>query len=324
MGSASNLYLRGGRDRRLIIWSAIGTGADLRVFCIATWFQMGTFVKGLFPPDLSGKFLRHALGGVETMALSLMYTLAVLIALPLGIVSSRTVLGGIHSDADRRLQPGARLLRAIPYWGSTLGLNLLRSIPELFWALIFILAVGLGPFAGVLALGFHTGGVLGKLFSEVIEDVNPQPIEALAGHRRLHGRCAGLWNLSPGPAAVSLLHPVPLGGIRAAAIIGVVGAGGIGRDIYVAISLFHYQQLDSAVDDADHRHLGRLSQRLGESAAARVRSVVAAGDRSAELGERRIDQALIIGLAQVKIANQAADALRSLPSFSSSLPYSGP
>ena len=96
------------------------------------------------------------------MALSLMGTvLAVLIALPLGIVSSRTVLGGIPAMPTG----GSSLVlsAAIPYWGSTLGLNLLRSIPELFWALIFILAVGLGPFAGVLALGFHTGGVLGNL-----------------------------------------------------------------------------------------------------------------------------------------------------------------
>jgi phosphonate transport system permease protein len=231
----------------LIIWSAIGTGADLRVFFHRdAWVQMGTFVQGLFPPDLSAKFLRGTLwSGVETLALSLMGTaLAVLIALPLGIVSSRSVFGGMHSYADRRLQPGAHLLRAIPYWGSTLGLNLLRSIPELFWALIFILAVGLGPFAGVLALGFHTGGVLGKLFSEVIEDVNPQPIEALQA-------------TGASTAAVLLYGIFPLGlprlisytlyrwevNIRAAAIIGVVGAGGIGRDIYVAISLFHYQQL---------------------------------------------------------------------------------
>ena len=231
----------------LIIWSAIGTGADLRVFLYRdAWFQMGTFVNGLFPPDLSVKFLRGTLwSGVETMALSLMGTvLAVLIGLPLGIVSSRTVLGGIHSDADRRLQPGARLLRAIPYWSSTLGLNLLRSIPELFWALIFILAVGLGPFAGVLALGFHTGGVLGKLFSEVIEDVNPQPIEALQG---TGASTAAVLAYGIFPLALPQLVSYTLYrwevNIRAAAIIGVVGAGGIGRDIYVAISLFHYQQL---------------------------------------------------------------------------------
>ena len=231
----------------LIIWSAIGTGADLRVFLYReAWFQMGTFINGLFPPDLSVKFLRGTLwSGVETMALSLMGTvLAVLIALPLGIVSSRTVLGGIHGDADRRLQPGARLLRAIPYWSSTLGLNLLRSIPELFWALIFILAVGLGPFAGVLALGFHTGGVLGKLFSEVIEDVNPQPIEALRG---TGASTAAVLAYGIFPLALPQLVSYTLYrwevNIRAAAIIGVVGAGGIGRDIYVAISLFHYQQL---------------------------------------------------------------------------------
>jgi phosphonate transport system permease protein len=231
----------------LIIWSAIGTGADLSVFFYRdAWFQMATFVVGLFPPDLSAKFLRSTLwSGVETIALSLMGTvLAVLIALPLGIASSRTVLGGIHGDADRRLQRGARLWRAIPYWGGTLGLNLLRSIPELFWALIFILAVGLGPFAGVLALGFHTGGVLGKLFSEVIEDVNPQPIEALqaTGASTAAVLAYGIFPLALPQLVSYTLYRWEVN-IRAAAIIGVVGAGGIGRDIYVAISLFHYQQL---------------------------------------------------------------------------------
>ena len=111
MGSASNLLLGGGgRDRRLIIWSAIGTGADLRVFLYRdAWFQMGTFVRAFFRP-ISRKIPARG-SGVETMALSLMGTvLAVLIALRWGS-SSRTVLGGIHSDADRRLQPGARLLR---------------------------------------------------------------------------------------------------------------------------------------------------------------------------------------------------------------------
>jgi phosphonate transport system permease protein len=230
----------------LIIWSAIGTGADLRVFLHRdAWFQMARFVGGLFPPDLSAKFLRSTLwSGVETIALSLMGTvLAVLVALPLGVISSRTVLGR-RGDAARRLRPSARLLRAIAYWGSTLGLNLLRSIPELFWALIFILAVGLGPFAGVLALGFHTGGVLGKLFSEVIEDVNPQPIEALqaTGASTAAVLAYGIFPLALPQLVSYTLYRWEVN-IRAAAIIGVVGAGGIGREIYVAISLFHYQQL---------------------------------------------------------------------------------
>jgi phosphonate transport system permease protein len=230
-----------------IMWSAIGTGADLRIFLHGdAWSQMASLVAGLFPPDLSAKFLRSTLwSGVETLALSLMGTvLAVFIALPLGIMSGRTVLSGIHTATEMRLPPRARLLRAIPYWASTLGLNLLRSIPELFWALIFILAVGLGPFAGVLALGFHTGGVLGKLFSEVIEDVNPQPIEALqaTGASTAAVLAYGILPLTLPQLVSYTLYRWEVN-IRAAAIIGVVGAGGVGRDIYVAISLFHYQQL---------------------------------------------------------------------------------
>jgi phosphonate transport system permease protein len=231
----------------LIIWSAIGTGTDLRVFLHGdAWYQIATFINGLFPPDLSWGFIRSTLwSGVETIALSLMGTVfAVLIALPLGIISSRTVLGGIDAAGDRPPASSTHLLWALPYWGSTLALNLLRSIPELFWALIFILAVGLGPFAGVLALGFHTGGVLGKLFSEAIEDVNPLPIEAL---QATGASAASVLAYGIFPPALPQLLSYTLYrwevNIRAAAIIGVIGAGGIGRDIYVAISLFHYQQL---------------------------------------------------------------------------------
>ena len=94
----------------------------------------------------------------------------------------------------------------------------------------------------MLALGFHTGGVLGKLFSEVIEDVNPQPIEALQG---TGASTAAVLAYGIFPLALPQLVSYTLyrWEVNIAAIIGVVGAGGIGRDIYVAISLFHYQQL---------------------------------------------------------------------------------
>src|SRR5262245_29101715 len=101
----------------LVIWSGIGTGTDLRVFLYGdAWFQMASFAAGLFPPDLSPRFLRSTLwSGLETIALSLMGTvLAVLIALPLGILSGRTTLGDIQPDTDRRLPARLRLLRAIP------------------------------------------------------------------------------------------------------------------------------------------------------------------------------------------------------------------
>jgi len=231
----------------LIVWSGIGTRSDLRVFLHGdAWLQTWTFVRSWFPPDLSGDFVRRSLwSGVETIAVSLMgMVLAILIGLPLGMLSSRTVLTALPAGERDQASPPFRLLRGLVYWVSTLALNMLRSIPEVFWALIFILAVGLGPFAGVLALGVHTGGVLGKLFSEVFENVDAQPIETLHATGARTGAVV-LYGYLP----LALPHLISYTlyrwevTIRAAAIIGVVGAGGIGREIYVAISLFHYQRL---------------------------------------------------------------------------------
>lgn len=231
----------------LIVWSAVGTEMDLKVFLTGdAWFQMAGFLRQMFPPDFSVGFVRRTLwSAVETIAVSLIGTLlAVGMALPLGVMASRTPRYGGYHGKSRHLIAVPRLLGALPYAASTLTLNLLRSIPELFWALIFILAVGLGPFAGALALGFHTGGVLGKLFSEVVENVDWQPLEALYATGASSGAVLAYGVL---PLALPQLVSYALYrwevNIRAAAIIGVVGAGGIGRDIYVAISLFHYQQL---------------------------------------------------------------------------------
>ena len=72
-----------------------------------------------------------------------------------------------------------RAARAFVYYATRLALNVLRSIPELVWALMCILVVGLGPFGGTLAVGLHTGGVLGKLYAETLEEVPARPVEAL-------------------------------------------------------------------------------------------------------------------------------------------------
>lgn len=231
----------------LIVWSGIGTRSDLSVFLHGdAWLQVWTFLRSWFPPDFSGDFVRRSLwGGIETIAVSLMgMVLAILIALPLGMISSRTVLTTSPVGEPDQASALLRLLRGLVYWVSTLSLNVLRSIPEVFWALIFILAVGLGPFAGVLALGVHTGGVLGKLFSEVFENVDAQPIETLLATGARTGAVVlyGYFPLALPQLISYTLYRWEVT-IRAAAIIGVVGAGGIGREIYVAISLFHYQQL---------------------------------------------------------------------------------
>jgi phosphonate transport system permease protein len=147
--------------------------------------------------------------------------------------------------ADRR-RPGtaARALRLGLYGAAKAVLALLRTVPEIVWALIFVFVVGLGPFPGVLALGVHTAGVLGKLFGEVLEDVDPRPLEALqaTGASRL-----GIILYGIVPQAVPQFVSYALYrwevNIRAAAIMGFVGAGGLGQRIHVAISLFHEHQL---------------------------------------------------------------------------------
>ena len=126
---------------------------------------------------------------------------------------------------------GARLARG--------AMNLGRWLPELVWALLFVLAVGLGPFAGALALGVHTGGVLGRLYAEVLEETPAGAVRALrpAGAGRLG---AALFAVLPQAAPQLLAYTLYRWevNVRASAVLGVVGAGGLGRELYVALSLF--------------------------------------------------------------------------------------
>ncbi len=231
----------------LVVWSYEGTGIDPAHFLGRDGLsQIWAYVVKLFPPDLSQAALREALVGAwVTFAISFAGSvLAVCIALPLALLTTRTLLyRGVLYDGQI-LGPGARALR-IGLFGAAKGLlNLLRTIPEILWALIFVFMVGLGPFPGVLALGFHTAGVLGKLFGEALEDVNPRPLEALqaTGASRLR---IFLYGVLPQAAPQCLSYALYRWevNIRAAAILGFVGAGGLGQRIHVTISLFLEHQL---------------------------------------------------------------------------------
>jgi len=230
----------------LVVWSARGTNADPRALLSREALgQMWTYAAKLFPPDLSAPLLREAgVGAVETFAISLVGTcLAGLIALPLAFLATRTVLfdGILYAREDLGWR---RYPRVALYAVAKVILNLLRTIPEIVWALIFVFAVGLGPFPGVLALGFHTGGVLGKLFGEVLEDVAPEPLEALqaAGAGR---KAILLYGILPHALPQFLAYALYRWevNIRAAAVLGFVGAGGLGQRIHIAISLFLEHQL---------------------------------------------------------------------------------
>jgi phosphonate transport system permease protein len=187
---------------------------------------MGRFVGEFFPPDTSEPFLRKvALGAWETLAMSALGTLlAALAGLALALPASR-----LHArDAARGRGP------------TRLVLNVLRSIPELVWAALLLIAAGLGPLAGTLALAAHTTGVLGRLFAEALENAPPGPGEAL--------RAQGVGKVrvffyAPLPQVLPQLLSYTLyrweNNIRAAAVLGVVGAGGLGQLLAFHMGLFH-------------------------------------------------------------------------------------
>jgi phosphonate transport system permease protein len=231
----------------LVLWSWRGTGVDFRTLLSPEGLgQIGVYIDRLFPPDLSAATLGDAgVGAAETFAISLVGSvLAVVIALPMSFLITRTVLfEGVLYEGGR-LGPLSKALRLAAYTLGKTVLAVLRTVPEIVWALVFVFMVGLGPFPGVLALGVHTGGVLGKLFGEVLEGVDPRPIEALqaTGASRLRILLYGFLPQALPQFVSYALYRWEVN-IRAAAIMGFVGAGGLGQRIHVAISLFHEHHL---------------------------------------------------------------------------------
>lgn len=231
----------------LLVWSWRGTRVDIGTLLAGEGLrQIAAYMRRLFPPDLSARMVADAASGAaETFAISFVGSLlAVMLALPLSLLTTRTLLyRGVLFEA-RPLGPRARAARVALFGLGKATLNVLRTIPEIVWALIFVFMVGLGPFPGVLALGIHTGGVLGKLFGEVLEDVDPAPLEALqaTGASRFKILVYGVFPQALPQFVSYALYRWEVN-IRAAAMMGFVGAGGLGQRIYVAISLFHEHQL---------------------------------------------------------------------------------
>ena len=188
--------------------------------------SMGRFVGEFFPPDMQPAFLRKVVMATwETLAMSALGTaLAAAIGLLLALPASRLDAG----DTARARTP-TRLL-----------LNALRSVPELAWASLLLIAAGLGPFAGTLALAAHTTGVLGRLFAEAIENAPAGPGMAL----RTQGVGGGqVFLYATLPQVLPQLMSYTLyrweNNIRAAAVLGVVGAGGLGQLLAFHMGLFH-------------------------------------------------------------------------------------
>ncbi|MBA1231901.1 phosphonate ABC transporter, permease protein PhnE [Pseudomonas viridiflava] len=193
--------------------------------------QMGRYALRFMSPDLSAGHLQAiGKGALETLAMSALGTLL-------------SVIGGLLLA----LPAAGRLgwpLRSL----SRLLLNALRAIPELVWAVLMVLAAGLGPNAGTLALALHTTGVLGRLFAEALENTPPEPAAAirLQGGSAWQAFCYGtLPNLWPQLLAYTLYRWE--NNIRMASILGFVGAGGLGQMLYVSLSLFQEAQASTVI-----------------------------------------------------------------------------
>jgi len=193
--------------------------------------SMREFLAGFTPPEIAPAFLTRTLVALwETLAMSLVGTLL-------------AVLGGLVlalPAAGRAGRVARGLTRAL--------LNVLRSIPELVWAALLLVAAGLGPFAGTLALGAHTSGVLGRLFADALENVEPLPEASL----RTNGAAAlAAFLYATLPQALPQMLSYTLyrweNNIRAAAVLGVVGAGGLGQMLKYHLSLFQMQSAATVV-----------------------------------------------------------------------------
>lgn len=201
-----------------IDYRALFTGESLRF--------MAKFIAEFFPPDLSPDFLaKTGWGALQTLAVSALGSLLAAVA-----------------GAALAL-PASGRAGWLPRQAARFVLNFLRSVPELVWAALMVLAAGIGPFAGALALGLHTTGVLGRLFAESLENAPREPEAAL----RLSGAGAVA---AFGYASLPLVLPQWVAytlyrwemNIRMAAVLGFVGGGGLGQLLYFHLSIFQQQQ----------------------------------------------------------------------------------
>jgi len=213
------------------------------------WGNMLTYLSGnpaiadsgFFPPDFAtNRLVKYLLSMLETVQMAfLALILSVLIAFPLSFFASKNTLS-IIIPGNRGI---ALFVKNGIYTGVRMFANLSRSINEIIWALLFVSAVGLGPMPGILALGIHTSGVLIKLFSEGIEAIQQEPIDALtatgAGFVKVI-RYAVFPQITPFFVSMTLYRLES--DVRSATILGFTGAGGIG--VYLFDKLKSYENRD--------------------------------------------------------------------------------
>ena len=210
----------------ILILAASWEGADMRPLdLLRDSGNMARYASEFFPPNF-GNWRLYVQEMVVTLQIAVWGTaLAVVTAVPLSLLASANIVPGWVYQPVRRL------------------LDSFRAINEMVFAMLFVVAVGLGPFAGVLALWIHTSGTLAKLFSEAVEAIDPQPVEGIrsTGASALHEILFGVI-----PQVMPLWISFTLyrfeANVRSASVVGLVGAGGIGVVLWEIIRGFQYAE----------------------------------------------------------------------------------
>lgn len=192
------------------------------------------FVGTFLPLNLSPDFLRLiGKATLETLALATAgMALAVALAIPLSLIVTRSLSVSRIGPGPGRI--GGGIVRAV----TRFVLVILRGIPEIVWALLFVRAVGLGPAAGVLAIAITYSGMLGKIYSEIFESSDPQPVRVLleAGSSR-----SGAFFYGTLPAAIPEVVSYTVYrwecAVRASVVMGFVGAGGLGQQMELSMRM---------------------------------------------------------------------------------------
>ena len=188
---------------------------------------MADLIWRAVPPDFS-KLPSTAWPTLQTVDIALFGTfVGIVIAVPLALLAASNVTPSRFA-----------------YYAARAIIGFARAVPDLVWALLFVTAVGLGPFPGGLALGVHSVGMLGRLFAETIEQMDMAPIHALelTGARRIQVFVHGIIpSILPALLGISLYRLDE--NIRSSLVLGFVGAGGIGFQLLTAMNLFQYQEV---------------------------------------------------------------------------------
>ena len=210
----------------LLLLAATWRGADMRPLDL--WRDAGnmrTYASEFFPPNFA-QWRLYVDEMVVTLQIALWGTvLAVVTAVPMALLASANLVPWWVFQPMRRFMDGC------------------RAINEMVFAMLFVVAVGLGPFAGVLALWIHTSGILAKLFSEAVEAIDPQPVEGIrsTGTSALHEIVYGVI-----PQVMPLWISYTLyrfeSNVRSASVVGMVGAGCIGVVLWEIIRGFQYAE----------------------------------------------------------------------------------